>query len=108
MTEVGQRLVRAAKEAAAIARGEKKAARIHVPPDVDVRALRTKLNLKQEEFAAEFGFTLNQIRDWEQGRSRPLDGMRAYLIIIGKWPDKVRSMLKQALVAKSPKASKVA
>jgi putative transcriptional regulator len=25
---------------------------------------------------------VNQIKDWEQGRSRPLGGVRAYLMII--------------------------
>ena len=35
------------------------------------------------DFAREFGFT-NQIRAWEQGRTRPLDGLRAFLMIIEK------------------------
>jgi putative transcriptional regulator len=36
-----------------------------------VRALRKKLNLTQEEFAARFHLPLGTIRDWEQGAHRP-------------------------------------
>ena len=34
-----------------------------------VRALRKKLNLTQEEFAARFHLPLGTVRDWEQGAS---------------------------------------
>jgi putative transcriptional regulator len=77
MTKSGRRLIDAAREAVAIARGEKKPARLHIPPEIDVN-----LELSQDDVAAEFGFTTNQIKDWEQGRSRPLGGVRAYLMII--------------------------
>lgn len=36
-----------------------------------VRALRQKLNLTQEEFAARFHLPLGTIRDWEQGGASP-------------------------------------
>jgi hypothetical protein len=47
--EVGKGLIAAAKEARAIARGEADPAtyRIHVPPEIDVKALRRKLKLSQ-------------------------------------------------------------
>jgi putative transcriptional regulator len=81
-------------EALAIARGEGKPARLHIPTEIDVRSIRTKLNLSQEEFAARFGFTVNQIKDWEQGRSRPLGGVRAYLMIIDRDPKRVLALLR--------------
>jgi putative transcriptional regulator len=93
MSKAGKRLIAAAKEAAAIARGEKAPARRHVPARIDVRAIRLGLKLSQEEFAAQFGFSLNQIRDWEQERSRPLGGVRAYLTIIASAPERVRQLL---------------
>ena len=65
-----------------IARGTAKPARLHIPQKIDVRRIRTGLAMSQEDFAATFGFTLNQVRDWEQGRSRPLGGVRAYLVAI--------------------------
>jgi putative transcriptional regulator len=81
-------------EALAIARGEAKPARLHIPTEIDVRSIRDKLSLSQDDFAAQFGFTVNQIRDWEQGRSRPLGGVRAYLMIIDRDPKRILSLLR--------------
>lgn len=83
-------------EALAIARGDAKPAKLFIPPEIDVKAIRTKLGLSQDDFAAWFGFTLHQIRQWEQGRSRPLGGVRAYLLIIERDPESVRKLLQQA------------
>jgi putative transcriptional regulator len=85
-------------EALAIARGEADPAtyRIHVPPEVDVKALRRRLGMTQQEFALEFGFKLARLRDWEQGRSRPDGAMRAYLIVIDREPKAVARALKAA------------
>jgi putative transcriptional regulator len=81
-------------EALAFARGELKGAKLHVPPEIDVRAIRSKLHLSQEDFASLFGFTINQIREWEQGRCRPLGGVRAYLMIIDRNPKAVIDLLR--------------
>lgn len=80
-------------DAIAIARGEAKPARLYVPAEIDVRSLRKKLGLSQEDFAAHFGFTLNQIRNWEQERSRPIGGERAYLMMIEANPSGVLDIL---------------
>ncbi len=69
-------------EALAVARGELGAARLHVPAEMDVRAVRAKTGLSQDAFASSFGFTVHQVRQWEQGRNRPLGAMRAYLLAI--------------------------
>lgn len=96
MSKVGERLIAAAKEARAIAAGEKEAASTFIPADIDVRGIRRALKLSQDDFAAEFGFSVNQIRDWEQHRSRPIGGVRAYLMIIKTNPDLVRNILRKA------------
>lgn len=93
MTTVGKRLISAAKEAAAIAKGSKEPARFFVPSDIDVKAIRRHLRLTQDDFASEFGFTVNQIRDWEQRRTRPMGGVRAYLLLIEKEPERIRHLL---------------
>lgn len=97
MTKVGKRLVQAAKEAAAIAKGEAAPAHCWVPADVDVRAIRQRLGMSQDQFASEFAFSLSQIRDWEQGRTRPLGAMRAYLMVIEQGADQIRVLLKSAV-----------
>ncbi len=81
-------------EALEITRGAAKPYKLHVPPEIDVAGIRDKLHLSQEDFAAHFGFTVNQIRDWEQGRSRPLGGVRAYLMIIDQDPKRVVALLR--------------
>jgi putative transcriptional regulator len=88
-------------EALAIARGEKTPARLHIPPEIDVRAIRSQTGLSQDDFAAAFGFTINQIREWEQGRARPLGGVRAYLIIIERDPKRVLDLLRKARTRKA-------
>jgi putative transcriptional regulator len=80
-------------EALAIARGEATPAKLYVPAEIDVKTIRSKLALSQGDFAALFGFTVNQIKDWEQGRSRPLGGVRAYLMIIDREPKSVLKIL---------------
>jgi putative transcriptional regulator len=89
-------------EALAIAKGEGKPAKLHIPPELDVNAIRSKTGLSQDDFATAFGFTINQIREWEQGRARPLGGVRAYLMIIDRNPKEVLSLLR------SPKKAKAA
>lgn len=93
MSKAGSRLLNSARQAAAIARGESKPARLYVPPEIDVKAIRTRIGVSQDDFASEFGFTVNQIKDWEQNRSRPLGGVRAYLMLIDAAPDLVRKVL---------------
>ena len=82
------------REAIAVARGEEKPARLYVPPELDVKAIRNKTRLSQENFASSYGFTTQQIRDWEQGRHRPLGGVRAYLMMINSDHESVRELLK--------------
>jgi len=96
MTEAGNRLIRAAEQARQIARGETKPAKMHIPAEIDVKGIRAKVRLTQDDFASEFGFSLSQIRDWEQNRFRPLGSDRAYLILIERNPDVVRRLLRDA------------
>jgi putative transcriptional regulator len=81
-------------EALAFARGDLKGAKLYVPPEIDVRSIRSKLHLSQEDFASAFGFTIDQIKAWEQGRTRPLGGVRAYLMIIDRDPKTVIELLR--------------
>jgi putative transcriptional regulator len=54
-----------------------------------VRALRTRLNLTQEEFAARFHLPLGTVRDWEQGAHRPDKAAQVLLTVIARDPDAV-------------------
>ena len=70
--------------------------RIHVPAELDVRAIRRGLKYTQEEFASRFGFGIARLRDWEQGRSRPDGALRAYLLVIARQPKAVEKALRAA------------
>ena len=86
------------RDAIAIAKGEADPStyRVHVPSDVDVKSLRRRLGLSQEEFAQRYGFTCARVRDWEQGRSKPDGAVRAYLIVIDREPEAVARALNAA------------
>jgi putative transcriptional regulator len=58
-----------------------------------VRALRLRLNMTQEEFAARFHLPLGTIRDWEQGVHRPDKAAQVLLTVIAKDPDAVARAL---------------
>ena len=55
----------------------------------DVRALRLRLGLSQEAFAARFGFTVDTIRQYESRRRTPTGPARTLLRVIAREPDAV-------------------
>lgn len=96
-TSLGDELVASLSEGMAILRGEIAPARFHpAPAVVDVRAIRAKLGLSQGAFAQRFGFGVATVRDWEQGRSRPDQAARAYLLVIDREPEAVERALHRA------------
>jgi putative transcriptional regulator len=97
-SKVAESVRRGLKEALAYAKGTADTGRygIHVPADIDVKAIRTKLNMTQEEFAGRFGFSINTLRHWEQGRRVPEGPTRAYLLVIDRNPKAVQKALRTA------------
>ncbi len=93
-----RRIVRGLEEATAYARSTADLTkyRVHVPSAVDVTAIRAKLGLTQEAFAAQFGFSMGAVRDWEQKRKTPEASARILLKIIEKRPDVVLEVLDAA------------
>ncbi len=94
MSKVGTRLIKAAKEARAIVRGEMTDGFVaHVPDEVDVKALRKRLKCSQAEFSRRFGFAIDAVQDWEQHRRTPDRTARIFLTVIAREPKAVRSAL---------------
>ena len=87
-------------EALALPRREATPARLHAPAEIDVRAIRVKTGLSQDAFASSFGFSVHQVRQWEQGRFRPLGAMRAYLLAIEREHETILRLLNDASLAK--------
>lgn len=98
MSKAAASIRRGLEDAVAYARDEADARRyrVHVPDNVDVRAIRTKLGLTQEAFAARFGFSVNTLRHWEQGKRQPEGPTRAYLLVIDRAPGAVLKALRAA------------
>ena len=59
----------------------------------DVRALRTRLGLSQEAFAARFGFSVDAVRQYESRRRIPAGPVRTLLRVIAHEPDAVTRAL---------------
>ncbi|MBA8880865.1 helix-turn-helix domain-containing protein [Phyllobacterium myrsinacearum] len=57
---------------------------------IDVRKLRERLQLTQEQFALQYGLDIDAIRNWEHGRRSPDTAAQSYLRTIDKMPDRVR------------------
>jgi putative transcriptional regulator len=98
MSKVADSIRRGLEEAVAYAKGkaDAKAYRVHVPETIDVKAIRAKLALTQEEFAGRFGFSVNTLRHWEQGLRQPEGPARAYLLVIDRAPKAVHRALQAA------------
>jgi putative transcriptional regulator len=62
----------------------------------NVKKLRERLEMTQEEFAEAYRIPLGTLRDWEQRRKFPDAPARAYLLVIEKSPESVAAMLQGA------------
>jgi len=98
MSKVADSIRRGLEEAVSYAKGQAdaEAYRVHVPEAIDVKAIRAKLGMTQEEFAARFGFSVNTLRHWEQGLRQPEGPTRAYLLVIDRAPKAVQKALQAA------------
>ena len=89
---VASEFMEAMREAAAIAEGKVKPARVTTfKPSIalDVRVIRIATGLSRAEFARKYDLNVRALQDWEQGRRRPDRAARAYLTVIARWPEAV-------------------
>ena len=92
----GRKILNGLAQAAAHAKGEASHVRerkFHIDDTVDVRNIRKKLSLTQQEFALQFGFSLAAVRHWEQGSRVPEMSARVLLTLIDRDPNYVRDAL---------------
>jgi putative transcriptional regulator len=94
MSTAGDRILKAAEEALAIAEGRLTEGYLeHRRETVDVRRLRASLKMSQEIFARSFGLPKRTVQDWEQGRRQPEGAAQVLLKVIAHEPDAVRRAL---------------
>jgi putative transcriptional regulator len=61
--------------------------------DVEVKAIRERLELTQEQFALHYGLELDAVRNWEHGRRKPDTAAQSYLRAISNDPAGVEAAL---------------
>ncbi len=94
MTDISNSILKGAKEALEYSKGHKgKSFKVHIPEDIDVKSIRNKLHLNQQEFAQQFGLTVNAVQNWEQHRRTPEGPARVLLTLIDKIPDDIQKAL---------------
>lgn len=96
--KVADSIRRGLEEAIAYADGSADVSRygVHIPRHMDVKAIRSKLGMTQEEFAGRFGFSIKTLRHWEQNQRVPEGPTRAYLLVIERNHKAVQKALRKA------------
>ena len=70
--------------------------RLHRPPQVDVKAVRERTGLTQEQFAAKFALSLGALRHWERGDRKPRGTALVLLNVIAREPQAVLRAVENA------------
>ena len=86
-TDDFSKLVSSIKEAGRIKRGETAPSRSFMFEPEDIKAIRSKLNMSQSEFAFMIGVSVATLQNWEQGRRTPEGPARALLKIAAENPE---------------------
>lgn len=87
-------MIESARQALAFAQGtQDHGCQVHVPGEIDVKAIREKIALSQGEFAKLFGLSKRTLEHWEHGRRVPSGAARAFLTVIAREPEAVRRAL---------------
>ena len=72
------------REAIEHQKGKARGVKAHTPSEVDVQALRQRIGMTQDEFAAKFGISLGTLRHWERGDRKPHGPALVLLRVIDK------------------------
>jgi putative transcriptional regulator len=82
------------RQAIAHQRGKRvRGMRLHVPGKVDVKEVRRRTGLTQEQFAAKFAISLGTLRHWERGDRVPRGTALVLLNVIAREPRAVMRAL---------------
>jgi len=75
------------KEATAICRGKLAPRRVTEISSLDVKSVRARVGLSQNEFTQLIGVKVATLRNWEQHCRRPTGAAAALLMIVDKEPE---------------------
>lgn len=87
-------LVASVREMNAVEKGKRKPSRVFVvDPKNEAQAVRMRLHLSQEKFAALLGVSVATLRNWEQGRRQPTGAAKILLRVAAHHPRAVLSVV---------------
>ena len=81
------------KEAVEFSKGKSQKAVIHEFSPLDVKAIRAKLDMSQNEFASAFGISVSTLRHWERGDRSPQGPALVLLNVVAREPELVLQAL---------------
>lgn len=82
-------------EALEFSKGRKGKAVIHEFTPVDVKNIRAKIGMSQNEFASAFGISVSTLRHWERGDRTPQGPALVLLNVVAKEPKAVLRALRK-------------
>ena len=74
------------EEAVEFSKGKKTKAVVHKFGPVDVKNIRAKIGMSQNEFASAFGISVSTLRHWERGDRTPRGPALVLLNVVAKEP----------------------
>jgi putative transcriptional regulator len=92
--ELFEELVASIKEAGSIMRGEAPASRSYNISPLDIKKIRIRYDLTQDQFAGMLGISIRTLRNWEQGRRVPEGPARVLLQVAAKHPEALLDVVK--------------
>lgn len=95
MSDIFKSIKKGLTEAIAHQKGKKTRAKVYKPKSVDVKKVREKTGLTQEQFAATFGISLGTLRHWERGDRAPHGPALVLLNVIEMEPVTVLKILQK-------------
>jgi len=93
MADVYQDLMGGLDEVDSFLAGQTAGYKVGLPVSVDVRRIRKQLKMTQASFSSTFGFSLDAVKHWEEGRRTPESSARAFLAVIARNPRAVIAAL---------------
>ena len=81
------------EEAIEFSKGKNGKAIVHEFTPIDVKNLRAKIGMSQNEFASAFGISVSTLRHWERGDRTPQGPALVLLNVVAKEPKAVLKAL---------------
>lgn len=94
MSSVFSSIKQSLEEALEFSKGNASKAIIHEFTAVDVKDLRAKVGMSQNEFASAFGISVATLRHWERGDRTPQGPALVLLNVVAKEPQAVLRALR--------------